>query len=274
MSIVEYPTPLTGDAWTREWEQATITRLAWEVGREIPENPVQTRPPAPGEESQDYYDTYSSVAGLDQFIFQSCAAGVALTDDTEFQLLLTRQIGDDGAHAQRYREVVAKATGRDPLRDIERAAREQRELVGDLTSQGLAGFVVFEISYELYTAPEFLVLGRTARISDPDLLVSGAERFGPDEAVHRQGVANWFRDHLRSLPSAVAQELIAEVKRLDDDLWERRSSDIDRRWIRSQLATGSDYGLIRAVRKSWRDEVQRFLFSPVPSGSTESEEAP
>jgi hypothetical protein len=189
MTIVEYAAPLDGHSWTKEWEEQTINGLARELGLSIPGRPLGTEPPAPGDESATYYSCYAAVAGLDAFIFRSCAQGLSLVDDVDFQLLLTRQIGDDGSHAQRYREVVAKGTGSDPMAAIEAAAAHQRELVGDLTGHGLAGFVAFELSYELYTAPEFLILGRTARVSDPDLVVSGAERFGPDEFVHRQGVA-------------------------------------------------------------------------------------
>jgi hypothetical protein len=134
-------------------------------------------------------------------------------------------------------------------------------LVGDLTGQGLAGFLAFEISYELYTAPEFLILGRTARVSDPDLLVSGAERFGPDEFVHRQGVADWFRTHVDSLRPDDAAELVARVRRIDEALWQRRTPDIDRRWTVAEEATDADYALIRAIRDLWREKVHDFLFS-------------
>jgi len=261
VTIVEYTEAPADRVWTKEWEKATIIGLAETAGYAVPERPLGTRPPTPGDGSAHYYACYSSVAGLDQFIYQSCAKGMALIDDTEFQLLLTRQIGDDGSHAQRYREVVAKQTGADPLSAIDKEARHQRDLVGDLTSRGLAGFLAFEISYELYTAPEFLVLGRTARVSDADLLVSGAERFGPDEFVHRQGVANWWRVHLASLPADEAAELSDELRRLDEELWRRRSDDIDERWHVAEHATEADYALIRAIRTAWRRQVHSFLFS-------------
>lgn len=261
MSIVEYSGPIVGRVWTKESEQATITSLAAEAGFEVPARPLTTRAPAPGDDSADYYACYASVAGLDKFIYESCASGMGLVDETEFQLLLTRQIGDDGSHAQRYREVVANGTGSDPLPAIDAEARHQRDLVGDLTSEGLAGFVAFEVSYELYTAPEFLVLGRTARVSDADLLVSGAERFGPDEFVHRQGIANWWRALLASLAPDQAAELTEEVRRIDDQVWQRRSDDIDRRWKFAEHATQADYALIRAVREPWREHVHGFLFS-------------
>jgi hypothetical protein len=262
VSIVEYAGSFSGPSWTKEWEQASILRLAREAGFEVPARPMTTRPPSPGDDSAYYYACYSSVAGLDKFIYESCSSGMNLVDDTEFQLLLTRQIGDDGSHAQRYREVVAKGTGSDPLPAIDAEARRQRDLIGDLTSQGLAGFLAFEISYELYTAPEFLVLGRTARISDADLLVSGAERFGPDEFVHRQGVANWWRSQLASLSPTQAAELSEQVLRIDEQVWKRRSDDIDRRWKIAEHATQANYPLIRSIRERWRDVVHAFLFAP------------
>lgn len=268
MSIIEYTTPLAGTAWTKDWEVATISRLAVEAGHEIPPQPLPTRPPGPGDESTEYYSCYASVAGLDKFIYESCASGMGLVEDTEFQLLLTRQIGDDGAHAQRYREVVAKGTGFDPLNSIDDEARYQRELVGDLTGRDLAGFLAFEISYELYTAPEFLILGRTARVSDADLLRSGAERFGPDEFVHRQGVANWWRSLVARLPATEAAELTAQVRSRDELLWQRRNDDITRRSSVAEDATQANYPLIRAIRSAWRDEVHQFLFGEPPQAGS------
>jgi len=261
VTIIEYSTQADGLSWTKEWEEGAINALAAGLGLSIPGRPLGTTPPEPGDESAAYYGCYASVAGLDEFIFQSCAHGISLVDDVEFQLLLTRQIGDDGSHAQRYREVVAKGTGTDPLPAINAAAAYQRELVGDLTGRGLAGFLAFEISYELYTAPEFLILGRTARVSDPDLLVSGAERFGPDEFVHRQGVADWLRTYLRSLAPAAAAEFVAQLRQVDEELWQRRGPDIDRRWTVAAEATQADYATVRALREPWREEVHAFLFS-------------
>jgi hypothetical protein len=261
VTIVEYTGLTDGPSWTKEWEENTIRGLASDLGLSIPDRPLGTRPPETGDESASYYSCYASVAGLDEFIFQSCAHGVSLVDDIEFQLLLTRQIGDDGSHAQRYREVVAKGTGTDPIRAIDAAAAHQRELVGDLTGDGLAGFLAFEISYELYTAPEFLILGRTARVSDPELLVSGAERFGPDEFVHRQGIADWFRSYLRSLDPESAASLVARLRQIDEELWQRRTPDIDGRWTVASQATQADYAAIRAIREPWREEVHTFLFS-------------
>jgi hypothetical protein len=261
MTIIEYSAPADGPSWTKEWEEGAINALAADLGLSIPERPLGTSPPEPGEQSAAYYSCYASVAGLDEFIFQSCAQGISLVDDVEFQLLLTRQVGDDGSHAQRYREVVAKGTGIDPLPAINAAAAHQRELVGDLTGQGLVGFLAFEISYELYTAPEFLILGRTANVSDPDLLVSGAERFGPDEFVHRQGVADWLRTYLRSLAPAAAAEFVAQLRQVDEELWQRRGPDIDRRWTVAAEATQADYATVRALREPWREEVHAFLFS-------------
>jgi hypothetical protein len=157
--------------------------------------------------------------------------------------------------------VVAKGTGADPLVAIEAAAPHQWDLVGDLTKKGLAGFVAFELSYELYTAPEFLILGRTARVSDPELVVSGAERFGPDEFVHRQGVADWLRSYLRGLSPTAAAEFESELRQVDEELWQRRGLDIDRRWTVAAQATRADYPTIRAIRDRWREEVHAFLFS-------------
>jgi hypothetical protein len=261
MTIVEYTPTASGRSWTKDWEEQTINDLATELGLVIPERPLGTESPAPGDDSATYYSCYANVAGLDAFIFQSCAHGLALVDDVDFQLLLTRQIGDDGSHAQRYREVVAKGTGSDPVSVIDGAAAYQRELVGDLTGGGLAGFLAFEISYELYTAPEFLILGRTARVSDPELVVSGAERFGPDEFVHRQGVADWLRSSLRSLSPDAAAEFTAQLLRVDEELWQRRTPDIDRRWTLAAEATRADYTAIRAIRDRWREEVHAFLFA-------------
>jgi hypothetical protein len=74
-------------------------------------------------------------------------------------------------------------------------------------------------------------------------------------------VAQWWRTHVRGLAPEQAAELTEEVRRLDEELWQRRSQDIGRRWKVAENATQADYTLIRAVRERWRREVHEFLFS-------------
>jgi len=257
---VEYGVVPPAAGWTRDWEQGTLVALARDAGHHIPESRGVSSPPSVLADAADYYEYYVGIAGLDHFIFQSCAHGLNLVDDPEFQVALTRQIGDDGAHAQRYREIIQKRTGHDPVKRIAQKAIEERELVGDITGGGLAGFLAFELSYELYTAPEFMVIGRTSRVEDPDVESIATERFGPDEFVHRRGIANWWNRHSATLSQLELEDLEGALLSADDALWWRRKESLAARWKWAKEVEDADYDIVAAIKDRWRTVVHQFLF--------------
>ncbi len=119
------------------------------------------------------------------FIVQAAAKGFEVIDDPELHFLLSRQISDDGDHANHLRVSVESYTGRDPNKDVARLIKEQWDLYGDLPSKDWLGWYGFEFEYELYNVPEIVLSLRSLKILDPKIEKLGSERIGPDEAFHR-----------------------------------------------------------------------------------------
>jgi len=63
------------------------------------------------------------------------------------------------------------------------------------------------------------------------------------------------------LTPAAAAEFVAQLRQVDEELWRRRTPDIDRRWTVAAQSTHADYAAVRALREPWREEVHAFLFS-------------
>jgi hypothetical protein len=253
------PTVARPGAWTLERERDVLRRITREVGFDLPEESLPKRPPATAEERDRFYEHWTSVGALDLFIIESCAHGIALAPDPEFRLFLTRQIGDDGFHAQRFREQIEAVSGRDPLPDMVRESERQWEVFGDLSKRSWAGFLAFELHYELDVVPSMVVHGRKSTINDPRLVELSVERFTPDEAFHRAFVADWWRRHLDGLGEDERAAAVAELRALDAEGRARRDADLRAHWAAARLATGADTAGFDLVFDRWRQSVRQFL---------------
>jgi hypothetical protein len=258
--------PIAGEAgpdpaWTLEREKQLLQDLADEVGFFVPSEKVGSRPPRTAEERELFYEHWTYVGALDLFIVENCAKGIGHARDPAFELFLTRQIADDGFHAQRFREQVAEVSGRDPLRDMERHARHQWEVFGDLSAQSWEGFLAFEIHYEIYVVPSFFV-SRKATIADPRLSELGAERFFPDELYHRSWIIGWWKRFLAGAGRDQAADAVARLRALDDEGEARRADELVRRWQRAEAATGADHTGFDRLHRAWRAAVQLELYGP------------
>ncbi|MDR5667893.1 LLM class flavin-dependent oxidoreductase [Burkholderia cenocepacia] len=91
-------------------------------------------------------DYYTKMASHDLFIVQVVAKAIdtLFRDDPHFQLILSRQLGDDGAHAVIGRERVTALTGRDPLPEVDRLVAAHWARIGDIAVRDVAGFLAFE----------------------------------------------------------------------------------------------------------------------------------
>ena len=259
MTALHSTATLAGE-WTFDWERGVIADLAGEAGLHLPETPGPVRAPATDEERRRFYDYWSYVGALDLFIVESCAYGLNLAPDPEFKLFLTRQIGDDGFHAQRFREQVWEVSGRDPLPDMVDHAEHQWDVFGDLSHRSWEGFLAFELHYELYVVPSLLVNGRTSTINDPLLVELSAERFTPDEAFHRSFVANWWRRRLAAADASERADLIARLRPLDDEGQRRREPELQAHWAAARAATGSNNHSLPEIYHQWREIVQSYLY--------------
>ena len=154
--------------WNLAFEGQLISQLITKHNPGLREIRPQVRPPQSDDERQRLGDYFVTVAGLDVFIFESTALGVDLVKDPALQILQTRQIGDDGAHAEIMRRRVEHLTGRDPIRQIKERAEQQWKIVGDIPRRGLLGFLAFEIEYELNIVPDIATFEFEFRVLSVD----------------------------------------------------------------------------------------------------------
>lgn len=173
---IDYP------AWNLRFERHLLDRLIEEHTPALAGVTPVVRPPATEQEKERIADYFTTIAALDVFIFESTALGIGVVKDPALQILLTRQIGDDGAHAEIMRRAIERLTGNDPVVEIKQRAEEQWGIVGDIPRRGLLGFLAFELEYELYVVPDIVLGWKTTKINDLGLHEVGLERFLPDEA--------------------------------------------------------------------------------------------
>ena len=86
--------------WNVEFEKETLDQL---ITKQAPHIPLtrehDSRPPVTEEEKANFYDYWAATGGHDLFIVQACGKGIWLINDPDLHLILSRQVGDDGAHA-------------------------------------------------------------------------------------------------------------------------------------------------------------------------------
>ncbi len=215
--------------WNIEFEQENLNKL---IAKHAPHIPTirkdGVRPPATEEEKSNFYDYWTATAGHDLFIVQAASKAIWLIPDPDLHLILSRQIGDDGAHAiaERvlcpnkaplcclespirgkgfwrkpfghirtiaFRERIIALTERDPIDDIRKEVERHWEFIGDVPYRNWLGFIAFELHYEHHILPQVVFNKRTSKIGDLELANKSSQRFHDDEAVHRETVANWWR---------------------------------------------------------------------------------
>jgi hypothetical protein len=250
----EYP------VWNLDFERSLLDRLIEEHTPTLRGVTPTVRPPATKEEKARIANYFTTIAALDVFIFESTALGVGVVKDPALQILLTRQIGDDGAHAEIMRRAIERLTGRDPILQIKQRAEEQWKIAGDLPHRGLLGFLAFELEYELYVVPDIVLGWKTTKINDPELHQVGNDRFLPDEAFHRQFIAAWIRHFLASLPDRRREETVAALLAYDREFRERRAPFYLALRLLGELATGGERVTgIEAVSEAWHQEALAYV---------------
>jgi hypothetical protein len=206
---IEYP------AWNLDFERRLLDRLIKEHTPALSGVTPTVRPPATKEEKARIADYFTTIAARDVFIFESTALGIGVVKDPALQILLTRQIGDDGTHAEIMRRAIERLTKRAPILQIKQRTEQQWEIVGDIPHRGLLGFLAFELEYELYVVPDIVLGWKTTRINDPELHQVGNDRFLPDKAFHRQLIVAWIRSFLAHLSERQREETVAAVLAYD-----------------------------------------------------------
>lgn len=261
---------------------ATLTRPAWTTDREIeifdkliakhaPHIPLtrehDPRPPANEEELENFYRFRIGGAAHDLYIVQVCARAIdKLIPDPDIHLFLSRQIGDDGAHAQATRDRVLALSGRDPIDDIQQQVQNHWDYMGDLPHRNWLGFMAFELHYELHIVAMLLVNSRTTKINDPVTASFAAQRILPDEAVHRLGVIAWWQRKYDQASPGEKAELAAQLLELDEEGQRRRNAYLKEHWQINHRATGSEIKGLDVIYDAWRREVLSYLLDiPISS---------
>ena len=254
---------LTRPAWTVDWEIETLDRLIAQHAPNLPtERAEEPRPPATEEEWENFYRFRTAGAAHDLYIVQVCAKAIdrIFPDDLDFQLFLSRQLGDDGAHAQYTRERVQELSGRDPIEDIQKQVQKHWDYMEDLSIRDWLGFIAFELHYELHIVATLILNRRLTRINDPESGNFAVKKILPDEAFHRLGVVDWWqRKYDKASPDEKA-ELAAKLIEVDEEGQRRRNPYLKNHWEITRLALG--YETVegtQAIYDAWRQEVLSYL---------------
>jgi hypothetical protein len=250
----------TRPAYTGEFENELFDLTAVRYAPNIPRSRIDApRDPATDDERAGLVDVYVWSAAHDLFIVQLASSVVdsLFHDDLDFQLVLSRQIGDDGAHAWAARDRIIEVSGRDETDRIARAAQAHWGRVGDVATRNWRGFFAWELHYEHHILPKVLIRRRMSRIADLPFRSFAEGRIVPDEEFHRIKITEWWQRKLAAASPAQSEEWVGEVLAADEELqqilnpylresWDliERTSQIDTRnhvplydaWRRGMLA--------------------------------------
>lgn len=203
------------------FEEALFNRVA---SRHAPNIPLaRSAPPrdaATPEEKHALVDLYTWSAAHDFFIVQLASRAVdrLFQDDSDFQFVLSRQIGDDGAHAWASRDRLAEISGRDEIARIEKAVAAHWDRVGDIASRSWQGFVAWELHYEHHILPKVLIRRRTSQVADLPFRAFAEDRIVPDEEFHRIKITEWWLRKFDAAAPAEREEWAAEILQADEAL--------------------------------------------------------
>lgn len=257
---------LTRPAWTTDYEIELFNKLIEKQAPHIPTTRLHDpRPPASEEELENFCRFRIAGAAHDLYIVQVCARAIdQLIPDPHLQLFLSRQLGDDGAHAEATRRRVQALSGRDPIDEVQQQVQKHWDYMGDIPFRNWLGFLAFELHYELHIVAMLLVNSRTTKINDPETGSFAAERILPDEAVHRLGTVDWWRSKYDRASHTEKAELAAQLLELDEEVQRRRNPYLKNHWQINHHATGSELEGLDVIYDAWRREVlSYFLDIPI-----------
>lgn len=260
------PTTLTRPAWTTEYEIELFDKVLDQHAPHFPKvRAGEPRLPATEAEWNDFYRYRIAGAAHDLFIVQLAAKAIdRVVDEPEWQLFLSRQIGDDGAHSTATRQRVWELSQQDPTEEIKRQVQWHWDYLGDLPLQNWLGFIAWELHYELHIVAILLLTSRLTQISEPESGKYAAERILPDEFVHRAGVVEWWRQTYDRATPSEKSELSAQLLELDEELQRRRNPYLRDFWQRAHRALGFEGEGFDRVYNAWRREVLAY-FLDIPA---------
>lgn len=255
---------LTRPTWSLEWEVETFNRLLAQYAPHVPlKKTGEPHPPETTEDWDRFYRYRIAGAAHDLFIVQVCARAIAdlFSNNPDVQLFLSRQLGDDGAHALHTRQRVFELSGNDPVADIQNQVQWHRDYLGDIPNRNWIGFLAWELHYELYIVAILLFTSRLTQISEPESAQFASDRILPDEAVHRQDVVAWWQREYDQASPGQRTTLIAELLDVDNEIQRRRNPYLRDFWQRAQRALGFAVPEFEVIYDAFRQEVLAVLLN-------------
>lgn len=196
------------------------------------------------------------------------AIDTIFADDPHFQLILARQLGDDGAHAVLARERIIALTSVDPLPEIKRLVQAHWERLGDPPVRDLAGFLAFEWHYELHILAKLWIQRKTGRIADGAMREHGENRIRPDEEWHRVQIIQWWQARLATTQGAEREALIEQILAADNETQRLLDSYLHDEYAHTALVFGADVAAYHAIYDDWRREILARLVGRDPASLT------
>ena len=256
---------LTRPAWTSELEIEIFDQLIAQYTPHLAIERVESRSPETEEEWQKFYRYRSAGAAHDLFIVQLAAQAInQIADEPQWQLFLSRQIGDDGAHSIATSQRIRELSGQDPTEDVKKQVQWHWEYLGDLPLQSWVNFIAWELHYELHIVAILLLTSRLTQISEPESGQFAKERILPDEFVHRAGVVEWWRSKYDRATPGEKSELAAQLLELDEELQRRRNPYLRDFWQRAYQGLGFEAEGFELLYDAWRREVLAY-FLDIPA---------
>ncbi|HZZ11062.1 MAG TPA: hypothetical protein VFE79_10225 [Paraburkholderia sp.] len=256
----------------QQWDAAFEEQLFLQVARRhVPDFPeklaVAPREPASDAEKNAIRDYYTRMASHDLFIVQVVARAIdtLFADDPHFQLILSRQLGDDGAHAVLARERIIALTGCDPLPEIQRLVHAHWARLGDLPVRDLAGFLAFEWHYELHILAKLWIQRKTGTIADGAMREHGENRIRPDEEWHRVQIIQWWQARLAATQGAQREALIEQIVAADNEVQRLLDGYLHEEYAHTAHVFGADIAAYHAIYDDWRREILGRLIGRDPA---------
>lgn len=257
--------------WNSDFEEQLFIEVARRHVPDFPEKPVAPpRVPRSDREVDAIRDYYTRMASHDLFIVQVVARAIdaLFKDDPHVQLILSRQLGDDGAHAAIARERIIGLTGIDPLPDVQKLVAEHWKRLGDLPIRDLAGFLAFEWHYELHILAKLWIQRKTGTIADAAMREHGENRIRPDEEWHRVQIVQWWHARLAATTGAQREALIDAIVAADEEAQRLLDGYLHDEYAHTALVFGADITAYYAIYDDWRREILGRLIGRDPSTLT------
>lgn len=243
-------------------EKEIFERVSAQYAPHLP--PARLQPPRDAqtaEERAGLVDYAVWNGAHDLFIVQVVARGIGglFKHDTEFQLALARQLGDDGLHAAAARERIAALTGHDQIERITQAARHHWEVLGDFPLSSWQAFLAWEFHFEHHILARLFVNRRTSQVVDLPYRDFAENRIMPDEECHRIKITEWWLRKLESASPSQREQWVGEVLEADEKLQQVLGGYLRDSWALNQRASGIDTRNYMPLYDAWRREILALL---------------